>query len=60
MLAHFPRGRGLAVIFGYWGLTSILFYLAAIIKATREWGGRPLFLGLVLAQKGVYTSYTRE
>ena len=39
-LAQIPGGVGLAVLFGYWGLTSILFFWAAMIKATREWGGR--------------------
>ena len=38
-LAQIPGGVGLAVLFGYWGLTSILFFWAAMIKATREWGG---------------------
>jgi len=38
-LAQIPGGVGLSVLFGYWGLTSILFFWAAMIKATREWGG---------------------
>ena len=38
-LAQIPGGLGLAVLFGYWGMTSILFFWAAMIKATREWGG---------------------
>ena len=38
-LAKIPGDTGLSVLFGYWGLTSILFFWAAMIKATREWGG---------------------
>lgn len=34
-----PGTTGLYLLFGYWGLTSILLFWAALIKATREWGG---------------------
>ena len=36
----FPPYRGLSVLFGCWGLTTILLFWAALIRATREWGGR--------------------
>ena len=39
-LLTFPGLMGLAIVFGYWGVTTILFFWAAMIKATREWGGR--------------------
>ncbi len=38
-LAQIPSGSGLSFLFGYWGLTSILLFWAAMIKVTREWGG---------------------
>jgi sugar phosphate permease len=37
--AAFPPYRGLWVVFGFWGLTTILLFWAALIRATREWGG---------------------
>lgn len=30
---------GLKVLYAWWGVTSILLYWAALIRATREWGG---------------------
>lgn len=38
-LATIPGYRGLSVLFAYWGITSILLFWAALIRATREWGG---------------------
>lgn len=38
-LAQIPETIGLSILFAYWGMTSILFFWAALIKATREWGG---------------------
>ena len=37
--AQFPQGFELHLLFGYWGITSILLFWAGMIKATREWGG---------------------
>lgn len=34
-----PAYRGLSVLFGFWGMTTILLFWAALIRATREWGG---------------------
>ena len=39
-LAQVPSRLGLSILFAYWGMTSILFLWAALIKATREWGGQ--------------------
>ena len=39
-LAQVPGQLGLSLLFAYWGITSILFLWAALIKATREWGGQ--------------------
>ncbi len=38
-LAGFPSYRGLWWLFAYWGLTTILLFWGALIRATREWGG---------------------
>lgn len=38
-LATLPGPRGLALLYGYWGVTTILLFWAAMIRATREWGG---------------------
>jgi nitrate/nitrite transporter NarK len=37
--AQFPQGLGLTLLFGYWGITTILLFWAGMLKATREWGG---------------------
>ena len=37
--AQIPGRLGLSILFGYWGLTTILLFWAALIKATKEWGG---------------------
>jgi len=37
--ATFPGYRGMWLLFAYWGLTTILLFWAALIRATREWGG---------------------
>lgn len=66
--ASFPPYRGLWILFGFWGLTTILLFWASLIRATREWGGsdeqgraygmldggRGLFAA-VLAATAVYT-----
>jgi len=37
--ASVPGIGGLKVLFAFWGLTTILLFWAAMIRATREWGG---------------------
>ena len=37
--ARIPGQTGLFVLFGYWGITTIFLFWAAMIKATRNWGG---------------------
>lgn len=34
-----PLNGGMIVLYAFWGLTSILLFWAALIRATREWGG---------------------
>lgn len=39
VMAQIPGFRVLSLIFAFWGLTTILMFWSALIKATREWGG---------------------
>ncbi len=39
VLATIPRGPMLIALYAYWGMTTILLFWAALIRATREWGG---------------------
>ena len=36
--AQIPTYQGLHLLFGFWGLTTILLFWGALIRATREWG----------------------
>lgn len=38
-MATYPGLAGMAALYGYWGVTTILLFWAALIRATREWGG---------------------
>ena len=38
--ATIPGQLGLSILFGYWGITNILLFWSAMIRATREWGGK--------------------
>ena len=38
-MASYPGALGLALLFAYWGITTVLLFWAALIRATREWGG---------------------
>jgi sugar phosphate permease len=38
-MVTYPGPVGLALLFAYWGITTILLFWAALIRATREWGG---------------------
>jgi sugar phosphate permease len=44
-MATYPSYFGLSVLYGYWGFTTIFLFWAAMIKATRVWGG-PLQQGI--------------
>ncbi|OAV43156.1 nitrate/nitrite transporter [Lewinella sp. 4G2] len=39
-MATFPTYAGLQILYGYWGFTTIFLFWAAMIKATRIWGGQ--------------------
>ena len=38
-MATIPSGVSMALLYGYWGVTTILLFWAAVLKSTREWGG---------------------
>jgi MFS family permease len=38
-MATLPGYRGAIVVWGFFGITTILLFWAALIRATREWGG---------------------
>jgi sugar phosphate permease len=39
-LASFPTAGQLAILYGFWGVTTIFLFWGALIRSTREWGGR--------------------
>ena len=39
-MMSFPSYTMLKMLFGYWGFTTIFLFWAAMIKATRVWGGK--------------------
>ena len=43
-LAQIPGRIGLSFLYGYWGMTTILLFWAAMLRTAREWGG-PLAQG---------------
>lgn len=38
-MATIPSGVSMALLYGYFGVTSVLLFWAAVLKSTREWGG---------------------
>ncbi|WP_420441897.1 MFS transporter [Candidatus Palauibacter sp.] len=40
VLAGFPTLRTMNLLWAFWGMTTILLFWAAMIRATREWGGQ--------------------
>jgi predicted MFS family arabinose efflux permease len=36
-MATIPTGISMALLYGYWGVTTILLFWAAVLKATRDW-----------------------
>jgi nitrate/nitrite transporter NarK len=39
-MATFPGVAQISLLYGYWGVTTILLFWGALIRATRDWGGR--------------------
>lgn len=40
VLAGFPPPRTMNMLWAFWGMTTVLLFWAAMIRATREWGGQ--------------------
>lgn len=40
VMATIPSLNVLMILYAFWGLTTILLFWAALIRATRQWGGR--------------------
>lgn len=40
VLITIPGQFVLSVLYGFWGITTILLFWSAMMRATREWGGR--------------------
>ena len=38
-MATFPGVWQMRALYGYWGVATVFFFWAALIKATRDWGG---------------------
>lgn len=39
LMATIPANRAMVVLYGFWGFTTICLFWAAMIRATRDWGG---------------------
>lgn len=58
-MASVPSLRQLTLLYGFWGLTSILLFWAALIRATREWGGESrlgVAFGLLDGGRGLFVA----
>lgn len=56
-----PSLQVLKVLYAYWGFTTIALFWAALIRATREWGGERLqgsAFGLLEGGRGLLTAVT--
>ena len=56
VMMTFPGAKLMAVLYAFWGITSILLLWGALIRATREWGGttqQGRAFGLLEAGRGV-------
>jgi len=38
-MSTIPGEIGMMILYGYWGITTIFLFWAAMIKATKDWGG---------------------
>lgn len=58
-LLTIPSFAGTAFVFGWWGVTTIFLFWAAMIRATREWGGnlsQGLAFGILDGGRGIVAS----
>ena len=58
--ATLPDAEGLWLLFAFWGLTTILLFWAALIRATREWGspqGQGFAYGMLDGGRGLLAAF---
>ncbi len=58
-MALVPGLKGLTILYGFWGLSTILFFWAAYVKATRAFGGdktQGMAFGSVDAGRGLFAA----
>ena len=58
-MSTIPDLFGMTLLYGYWGITTIFLFWAAMLKATREWGGdntQGKAFGLLEGGRGVLAS----
>ena len=58
-LATFPGVLGVTLLYGFFGLTTVLLFWAALIKVTRTWGGADspgLAYGLLDGGRGLFAA----
>ncbi len=56
VMMQYPSPEKMALLYAFWGITSILLLWGALIKATRDWGGRHeqgLAFGMLDAGRGL-------
>ena len=61
VLASVPSLSSLKLLYAYWGLTTIALFWAALMRATREWGGdiaQGAAFGLLEGGRGLLTAVT--
>ncbi len=54
-----PSVTGLTVLYGFWGISTILLFWASLIKATRQWGNennQGLSFGLLDGGRGLFAA----
>ena len=55
-MATIPGPVGMAVLYAFWGVTTIFLFWGALIRATREWGGKTsqgTAFGILEAGRGI-------
>ena len=60
-MALIPSALPMALLYGFWGVTSIFLFWGALIRATREWGGgstQGLAFGVLEGGRGLVAAVT--
>lgn len=58
-MVSIPSVMGLKVLYGFWGVSTILLFWASLIKATRQWGNennQGLSFGLLDGGRGLFAA----